>query len=252
MLIVAQLLLAGCACALKGTGSSCTPTLLASTCHCCSGVGINEQTFPPNTTVQQLAALNVSWYYNWGTSTSVVNAPAPFVPMAWAIDDIPKLPAFSQYVLGFNEPDDPHQSNITVPQALAAWSNLTEKAEIVGAPAMAGNPVESGSWLSEFLAGSPTPRVDFIPVHFYGGDDPSVFITYVQNICDFFKVFEFGCEDILSFEISDPERPMFCLAPRVGHRVRLPRRQRGRAGSRKVLTDSSELVHGGNDRVDEC
>jgi hypothetical protein len=129
----------------------------------------------------QLKALHVGWYYNWGPQSELKTS-VPFVPMAFRISSVQKLPSRSLVVLGFNEPDNNKQSDLSVDQALAAWPQLGARAHAVGAPATAKDPSKKGSWLSEFLAAG--PRVDFVTLHWYKGVDAQKFIADVQALCD--------------------------------------------------------------------
>lgn len=135
----------------------------------------------------ELTEVGASWYYSWGYSTWVTSPHVPFVPMAWSNDDISKLPSLNTYVLGFNEPDNSSQSNISVATALSAWPSLVSRAIYPGSPAVAGNAV-SGTWLPAFMAGSPTPTVSFIPVHYYPGDSVSNFENYISSVCSTYNL----------------------------------------------------------------
>lgn len=88
-------------------------------------------------------------------------------------------------VLGFNEPDNAHQSNIAVSAAVAAWPMLLAVAAnsngaLVGSPAMAGNPV-TDPWLPKFMdaVGS---TVNFTTLHWYKGVDSAHFISDVNAL----------------------------------------------------------------------
>ena len=127
--------------------------------------------------VAQLEALKVGWYYNWGNKTAL-NTRATFVPMVYSGKRT--APAANvEHVLGFNEPDHPKQANMTVLEALEAWSTVTSKARYTVAPAMAGNPV-TGDWLPAFLKAK--PKVDAIAVHWYKGADARKFIADLKAI----------------------------------------------------------------------
>jgi hypothetical protein len=98
---------------------------------------------------------------------------------------------YGHYLLGFNEPDMSAQSNMTVAQALSLWPRLMATGLTLGSPAVAANAATPGSWLDQFMSGARTRgyRVDFITLHWYGGD----FVTadavaqlrsYVQAVYD--------------------------------------------------------------------
>ena len=75
-------------------------------------------------------------------------------------------------LLGFNEPDLASQSNMSVAQALALWPRLMATGMSLGSPAVASGAATPGGWLDQFMAGAKARgyRVDFITVHWYGGD----------------------------------------------------------------------------------
>ncbi|MFI6338411.1 sigma-70 family RNA polymerase sigma factor [Streptomyces sp. NPDC050535] len=128
---------------------------------------------------QALASSGASWYYTWATQHSGVTTPgsATFVPMIWgasSVTDAALAEARAQgpYLLGFNEPDFAEQSNMSVEQALGLWPRLMEAGKILGSPAVATGADVSGGWLDRFMSGAADKgyRVDFITLHWYGGD----------------------------------------------------------------------------------
>ena len=77
-----------------------------------------------------------------------------------------------RYLLGFNEPDNGGQANMTVSQALSLWPRLMHTGMRLGSPAVASGAATPGGWLDQFMAGAKKShyRVNFITVHWYGGD----------------------------------------------------------------------------------
>jgi hypothetical protein len=75
-------------------------------------------------------------------------------------------------VLGFNEPDLASQSNMTVEQALDLWPKLMATRRVLGSPAVASGGATPGGWLDQFMSGAASRgyRVNFIALHWYGGD----------------------------------------------------------------------------------
>ncbi|MFG2525789.1 glycoside hydrolase family protein [Streptomyces sp. NPDC048527] len=126
-----------------------------------------------------LAQSGASWYYTWTTTHTGIDGPANtgFVPMIWGPDSVTPT-ALAQahsagpYLLGFNEPDMAAQSNMTVDQALSLWPQLMENGTILGSPAVAYGADTPGGWLDRFMSGARANgyRVDFIALHWYGGD----------------------------------------------------------------------------------
>lgn len=138
------------------------------------GVGLAER---HGLGVTQLQALDVAWYYNWGSETKLKTG-AVFVPMIFSekhLGDHIK----GDTVLGFNEPDNAKQSNLSAKSALAHWNTVAAKAKNVGTPAMAGNPLHS-EWLADFFKAK--PKTDFITVHWYKGADAKHFIRDLDEI----------------------------------------------------------------------
>jgi hypothetical protein len=76
------------------------------------------------------------------------------------------------YLLGFNEPDNSGQSDMTVQQALDLWPRLMATGLKLGSPAVATDAATPGGWLDRFMRGAKASRyrVSFITVHWYGAD----------------------------------------------------------------------------------
>lgn len=125
-----------------------------------------------------LDTLGASWYYNWGPTTAI-STTKPFIPMCFSLNTLPRLTQYGT-LLGFNEPDNASQSNITVTNALVNWPVLVSKSTRIGSPATAGNPLTTGSWLQQFM--STNPKVDFICVHWYKGVNSTLFINDMTAI----------------------------------------------------------------------
>lgn len=138
------------------------------------GIGLAER---HGMGLKQLMELKAGWYYNWGSETKL-KADVAFVPMIFSLKRI-EAPITGDVVLGYNEPDNAKQANIAVSDALAKWPLVVKKADRVGSPAMAGNPLTK-PWLKEFLATE--PKVDFITVHWYKGVDAKRFIRDLEEI----------------------------------------------------------------------
>ncbi len=85
--------------------------------------------------------------------------------------DLAKAARNGKVLLGFNEPDQSNQSNITVEDALNAWPQLEATGLRLGSPAAAGGYDSPDGWLAKFMKGAKDHgcRVDFICVHDYEG-----------------------------------------------------------------------------------
>jgi RNA polymerase sigma factor (sigma-70 family) len=139
--------------------------------------GVGVWTFPGVSGA--LADSGASWYYTWATDHPGVDTPASagFVPMIWGKDsadaaNLGRARAAGPYLLGFNEPDMAAQSNMTVDQALTLWPSLEASGKVLGSPAVAYGGDTAGGWLDRFMSGARDRgyRVDFIALHWYGGD----------------------------------------------------------------------------------
>jgi RNA polymerase sigma factor (sigma-70 family) len=128
---------------------------------------------------QALADSGASWYYNWGAAPNGITAPGgvSYVPMIWGAASVTaanlaQASGEGHVLLGFNEPDLASQSNMSVAQALALWPRLMATGMSLGSPAVASGAATPGGWLDQFMAGAKARgyRVDFITVHWYGGD----------------------------------------------------------------------------------
>jgi RNA polymerase sigma factor (sigma-70 family) len=123
-----------------------------------------------------LARSGAGWYYTWSTAHDGISGPG-FVPMVWGAGSVDagslaRARQAGPYLLGFNEPDMSGQANMTVDQALALWPKLTATGRILGSPAVAYGGDTPGGWLDRFMSGAAARgyRVDFVAVHWYGGD----------------------------------------------------------------------------------
>ena len=129
---------------------------------------------------QALAESGASWFYTWSTSDEGISAPnAGFVPMIWGPGSITssalaqaKQDTSCGCVLGFNEPDNSGQSNMTPAQALSLWPQLMDTGLELGSPAVASGGATPGGWLDQFMTGAKNNgyRVNFITLHWYGSD----------------------------------------------------------------------------------
>jgi alpha-galactosidase len=153
---------------------SLTSTLTAHAVSPKKGIGESSQ---PGA-MQTISDSNISWYYDWSPLPAAGVAPSgvQFVPMIWGINNLNKADlnaakaSGSDTLLGFNEPNEKTQSNMTVRQALDAWPQLEALNMRLGSPAPGtGDDVKPDGWLAQFMAGAKAAgyRVDFICIHPY-------------------------------------------------------------------------------------
>ena len=132
------------------------------------------------------------WFYSWG-NTPVEEIPEniEYVPMFWGrwgvnqenIDRLIDLKeqGIVKYLLGFNEPDNIGQSNVTVEDALDLWPMLEQVGVPLVSPSVTGNS-EGTAWLEAFMAGVEELglRVDFIGFHNYGSSNVMSFMNRLR------------------------------------------------------------------------
>ena len=97
--------------------------------------------------------------------------------MIWGASDVTaatldQVKSEGDVLLGFNEPDQSGQANMTVAQALDLWPQLEATGMTLGSPAVSSGAATPGGWLDQFMTGAKARgyRVNFITVHWYGGD----------------------------------------------------------------------------------
>ncbi|KAJ7040733.1 glycosyl hydrolase catalytic core-domain-containing protein [Mycena alexandri] len=156
----------------------------------------------------------VSWYYEWSVSSDVSNTDLEFVPMLWGQKDVAQWTdasdginaTISQHkptaVLGFNEPQETGQSNLTPQQGADLWKTYIEPLHAqglrLGSPAPSSAP-SGKTWIQDFLtacAGACT--VDFIALHYYDVN-ATKFIDYLTDFHNTFQrpiwVTEWACQN---------------------------------------------------------
>jgi len=147
----------------------------------------------------------IAWYYTW--SPDKLSGPTEeFIPMLWGTkqeaDFVSKHNAGgfagASAILGFNEPDNSGQANLSPSTAVSLWNQYLQplgSSYRLGAPAVTSGP--SGiPWLQNFISECTGCKIDFIPIHWYG-NDPNAFEEYVTQIHTLFNkpiwVTEFAC-----------------------------------------------------------
>lgn len=131
-----------------------------------------------------LNALGVGWWYNWN-SVPDVNTSVTYIPMCFSARRVPGIPAGNSVLLGFNEPDNSNQANMTVAEASNLWPSLTPLTAKIVSPAMSGNPSTSGSWLEQFRDNG--LKFDAVAVHWYKGANATKFISDITAIYNKFN-----------------------------------------------------------------
>ncbi len=120
--------------------------------------------------------LNVNWWYDWNidqSSTSDLEYVAIRQNQGWPPLNQNWQALGINTLLGYNEPDQANQANLSVSNAISSWGDLLATGLRVGAPAVSdGGPA---SWLFPFMqqANADGLRVDFVPIHYYQANNPA-------------------------------------------------------------------------------
>lgn len=123
----------------------------------------------------------LSWAYNWGSTTPSIPSSFEYVPMLWGAEPVHShnwneaassaIASGSKHLLAFNEPDLPAQANLDPGSAAAGYKKFMQpfagKARL-GSPAVTNGPAPMGiAFYQSFMAACDGCTVDFIPMHWY-------------------------------------------------------------------------------------
>ncbi|MET1075859.1 MAG: glycoside hydrolase family protein [Umezawaea sp.] len=181
--------------------------------------GVSAANFTGVTTA--LSDVGAGWYYTWASDKQGINAPAgaEFVPMIWGSGSVNQTQlnqakSLGSTLLAFNEPDMGGQANMSVDQALQLWPQLQGTGMRLSAPAVAFGGDTAGGWLDRFMSGAASRgyRVDFIPLHWYGGDFSAAAVNqlkgYLQNVYNrYHKPIWLTEYALIDFSTSTPRYP---------------------------------------------
>jgi hypothetical protein len=129
---------------------------------------------------------SITWWYNWASQPSGTKVGIEFTPMIWGAANLnATIPAGSKYLLTFNEPNFHAQSNLTAAQAASDWPQIEAKASAAGVPivgpgmnfcgpAASCNGTSPYQYLKDFFAACTNCKVDYVAVHWYNCDLPSL------------------------------------------------------------------------------
>jgi len=151
-----------------------------------------------------LVTLHVSWWYDWDTTGP---ACAGFVPMVWGGATVTStLPCGAGgWLLTFNEPNLPAQSNMTPALAAALWPTLEATGCKLVSPAIYAGYAYADDWQAQWLAACAGCRFEALAVHWYAWGNcpmPAVdgfrtFLTAQRALADELGVelwlTEYGC-----------------------------------------------------------
>jgi hypothetical protein len=157
---------------------------------CKRGIATNT---PPSSAIAPTASVaGVSWWYDWSNTGTGGAAGVDFVPMIWGSASLNgPIPAGSTFLLGFNEPNFKAQSDLTPAQAASDWPEVEALAKATSIPLVSPAVNFCGSssdpsgcsdptvtdpytWLKDFFAACSGCEVDYVAVHWYNCDLPSL------------------------------------------------------------------------------
>lgn len=180
----------------KVASSSPAPAPAPSSSHSSSsgkkrGAAYNDATLLPG-----FASSNsqVSWAYNWASSTSPIPSGLEYVPLLWGMQDEftsvwnahadAALASGSSHLMSFNEPDFSGQANLGVSAAVAGYMQYMQpyasKAQL-GTPAVTNGASPMGlTYLSAFITALEDAggSYDFCAFHWY---DSASNVAYFKN-----------------------------------------------------------------------
>jgi len=151
----------------------------------------------------------VQYLYTWSPDVPS-NAAAlgfTFIPQLWGDDQITDFvkvvkKGYANMVFGFNEPNEPLQSNMQVSHGVQLWQKYLEPLRYQGyqliSPATSSNP-NGMTWVKQFKSecGSGC-TFDGVAIHYYD-ITPEGFIEYIENWHNTFNVpvypTEFACQN---------------------------------------------------------
>jgi hypothetical protein len=133
---------------------------------------------------------NSTWFYDWnvgGIPTADYNYVTIRHNAGWpAWSDINNRMGIS-HLLGFNEPDQQDQANMSVEEAIRQWPEMMKSGTRIGAPAPANH---FNTWLPTFMrkCDSLNYRVDYIAIHAYWNSlSPQNWYNRLKEIYDRYK-----------------------------------------------------------------
>lgn len=138
-----------------------------------------------------LRSLNCKWFYSWMHSfPPELPEGVEYIPMIAKDLENPEAIAKAgaaanaagiKHLLGFNEPDQVKQGNMTVERALAMWPLLEKTGLRLGSPACVH---PDNEWMQAFMKAAKKQklRIDFVCVHSYGNDDATKLVKRLQEI----------------------------------------------------------------------
>lgn len=145
----------------------------------------------------------ITWWYNWAMQPSGTDVGIEFVPMMWGSSSVSSsIRAGSKFLLTFNEPNFKSQSNLTPQEAASYWPTIESKANAAGTPIVGPgmnfcgpaancNGTSPYQYLKDFFAACSGCQVDYVAVHWYNCDLPSL-QAYLEGNANLEGFVQFG------------------------------------------------------------
>ncbi|KAG8944033.1 hypothetical protein FRC04_002228 [Tulasnella sp. 424] len=174
--------------------------------HAPTASDIGVSAFNPNVF---LPGGKVDWIYNWhADKPSVFSSIPSFYAMQWDATDISKLhhelkKDGAGVLLGFNEPDNAGQANLSPEAAATLWKRYFEPIKAHNhtikliTPAVTNAGAPGGlAWLDSFLSYCTGCHIDGVAIHWYGGwiDDFTAFVNGAKKYNKPIYLTEFGLD----------------------------------------------------------
>lgn len=141
----------------------------------------------------------ISWGYNWGSSSSGLSDSVKFIPTLWGpksefTNDWSKnaqsaIDSGSTHLFSFNEPDLSAQANLSPSEAADAYKQYMEpfagKAKLCAPSVTNGGGSMGLSWLSSFLEACSDCTIDCVNIHWYdSAENTEYFKKHVSDAAD--------------------------------------------------------------------
>ncbi|KAI0069007.1 hypothetical protein BV25DRAFT_1910727 [Artomyces pyxidatus] len=151
---------------------------------------------------------STQWIYTWSPNKPPLadELGFKFLPMLWGpkqIDSFTKTvkAGYANHVLGFNEPNEPSQSNLDPSYAASLWKQYIQPLKYQGfdliTPATTNAP-SGKTWMQSFEKACDGCTFDGTGLHWYGIDEND-FISHATDFCNTFGrpvwITEFACQD---------------------------------------------------------
>jgi len=163
-----------------------------------------------DTTFGNFKNANVGPIYTWSPLIPTAAKSLGFepIPMLWGenqVSDFQRLvvKGYATTVLGFNEPEQASQSNISPARAAQLWRQYIDPLKDQGysliSPACSAATSSGKSWMQSFFAACSGCHFDGVALHYYGTSSQD----FINHVTDFHLTFglpvwptEFGCQNL--------------------------------------------------------